>query len=80
MTIAEFIGQHLRRRLNKTKSLAVYDPERRYQEIITFLASADCRIIDGSSFTILGREQALEVWWHLGQKQENHSWLEIVRN
>lgn len=62
MAIEDFIRDQLRKRVEKTVALVVYDPENRYKGIVHALASDDCRVIDGSESTILGREQALDTW------------------
>lgn len=65
MAIQDFIREQLRKRIEKTISLVVYDPEKRYRDIVHALASDDCQVIDGSESTILGREQALDAWRRL---------------
>jgi hypothetical protein len=62
MAIEDFIHDQLRKRVEKTVALIVYDPEKRYKDIVHELASDDCRVIDGSRSTILGREHALDTW------------------
>lgn len=65
MTIQKFLAEYLRARLAKTTALVVYDPEKRYRDIVLGLAGGDCHVVDGSNSTILGREQALEIWRQL---------------
>jgi len=74
MSIQEFIYNHLKKRLEKTVSLVVYDSDRRYKEVVSNLAGDDCEVIDGTESTIIGREQALNRWRRLmdDQKKQKH--------
>ena len=74
MSIQEFIYDHLKKRLEKTVSLVIYDPDERYKEIVSSLAGDDCEVIDGTESTILGREHALDRWRRLmdDQKKQQH--------
>ena len=74
MSIQEFIHDHLKKRLEKTVSLVVYDPSERYKEIVSSLAGDECEVIDGTESTIIGREQALDRWRGLmdDQKKQKH--------
>lgn len=74
MSIQVFIHDHLKKRLEKTVSLVVYDPDERYKGIVSNLAGDDCEVIDGTESTIIGREQALNRWRRLmdDQKKQKH--------
>jgi len=77
MSIQDFIHDHLRKRLEKTIALVVYDPEQRYKEIVSILASDDCQVIDGTESTIQGREQAVDVWRMLMDDQQKQKHLVV---
>jgi hypothetical protein len=55
MKIQEYIKAHLRNRLDKHKSLVIYDPDELYRGIAEGLASDVTTVIDGGKSTILGR-------------------------
>ncbi len=77
MSIQEFIHDHLRKRLEKTIALVVYDQEQRYWEIMPGLAGGDGEVIDGTASTIQGREQALDVWRRLVDDQQRQKHLVV---
>ncbi len=65
-TIQKYITDHLLQRLERCRSLMVYDPEQRYREIVASFAGDDSVVVDGSKSTILGREQAFDAWRQIG--------------
>jgi len=67
MKIREFLKQHFQKRLDQAACLVLYDPERRYREIVGDLEEAGCQVIDGSQSTILAREEAMEAWRRLAE-------------
>lgn len=69
MRIKDSIREHLDKRLKRSPVLVVYDPERRYFDIVQSLAVENCRLIDGSLSTILGREQAILEWCLLAEDE-----------
>lgn len=76
MTIQEHIQKHILGRLDGLKSLVVYDPDRRYESIVCEMQSDGLSVINGSESTILGREQAMDVWCRLhGAGDEQHRML-----
>ena len=77
MKIQEYIKAHLINRLNKDTSLVIYDPEALYRSIVEALASDVTTVIDGSNSTILGREDAMEVWCRLGKTDGEDSRLVV---
>ena len=77
MKIQEFIKIHLKNRLNKDISLVIYDPEELYRSIVEALASDVTTVIDGGNSTILGREDAMEVWCRLGKTDGEDSRLVV---
>lgn len=62
MKIEESIRNHFKSRLETKPVLVVYDPDRCYQGIINKVCDEDCTVIDGSTSTILAREQAMDAW------------------
>ena len=77
MSIQEFIHDHLKKRLEKTISLVVYDPDERYKRVVSSLAGDDCEVIDGTGSTIIGREQALDRWRRLMDDQKKQKYLVV---
>ena len=65
MTIEECIKSRLTQRLEEACALVVYDPDRRYSEIVGEMAGDKCTLIDGSVSTIIGRELAMDEWGKL---------------
>ncbi len=60
MKIQEYIKAHLKTRLDKHKSLVIYDPDELYRGIVEEIASDVTTVIDGSKSSILGREDAMD--------------------
>ena len=78
MRIQEFIRDYLKKRLEETICLVVYDPEERYKEIVLSLGEdKGCMVVDGSMSTILGRERALEIWQGLMKDEEEQQCLVV---
>lgn len=71
MTIKKFIEEYICRRLDGVKSLIVYDPERRYVDIVLRMASDEISVVDGSKSTILGREEAMDIYRSLAENDKN---------
>ena len=65
MTIQEHIQKHILSRLDAAKSLVVYDPDRRYEALVCAMQDKSLTIINGSTSTILGRDQAMDIWCRL---------------
>ena len=70
MKIQEYIKAHLKNRLDKHKSLVIYDPDGLYKGIVEGLACGATTVIDGSKSTILGREDAMDAWCRLGKADD----------
>ena len=67
MTIREYIQTEIfGRRARERGCLVIYDPKRRYREIVSGLASEKCRVIDASKSVIEEREAATETLNRLG--------------
>lgn len=62
MQIQEFITNYFGKRLNDTIALIIYDPDQRYRAIIETMETDKVKFIDASQSTIIGREQAFEIW------------------
>jgi PglZ domain len=61
MTIREYIQTEIfGRRARERGCLVIYDPKRRYREIVSGLASEKCRVIDASKSVIEQREAATQ--------------------
>lgn len=58
MTIETYLTDHFRKRLADVPVFVVYDESKRYADIVRSLAGDTCTVVDGSTSTILGREQA----------------------
>jgi len=67
MKIQKYIKAHLKTRLDKQKSLVIYDKNELYRGIVEGLASDVTTVIDGGKSTILGREDAMKAWCRLGK-------------
>lgn len=70
MRIRDFLKHHFLQRLEQSSCVVFYDPEGRYREIVKDLAQDDCRVIDGSTSTILAREEAMECWRGLADQPD----------
>lgn len=61
MKISHFIRDHVfLPRAEERGALVIYDPERRYREIVLGMASDNCRVIDVSESLVTQREAATE--------------------
>ena len=68
MSVAAFILNAIfRPRLQKASVLAVYDPDRRYQDLCQSLADSDTTLVDASESSILAREGAMLALAGLGK-------------
>lgn len=77
MAILDYIQNHLLKRLQGASCLVVYDPIGRYKDIVSGLVNEDCRVIDGSRSTILGRETAMDAWCDLANDKGGLKYLII---
>src|SRR5438093_7839999 len=65
MKIREFMQEHLRKRMEGTGCLVVYDATRRYRELVLGMATSRCTVVDAGESIILAREKAKGVWLEL---------------
>jgi hypothetical protein len=65
-TIEQFVTERLRGLLATRRVLTVYDPERRYRDVVAGLASAKVRLVELTDDVIGTREEALEQLRDLG--------------
>jgi hypothetical protein len=65
-TIEQFVTERLRGLMAARRVLTVYDPERRYREIVADLASSKVRLVELTDDVIGAREEALEKLRDLG--------------
>jgi hypothetical protein len=66
MKISDYIKDLVGRRVAKAECLVLYDPDRRYRDLVLSLESAQCRVVDGSAGVIQGREEATALWLQIG--------------
>jgi hypothetical protein len=64
--VADYIRQRFQAGLEAGECLVVYDPERRYREVVLPMASERLEVVDASGSSILAREAALRAWLALG--------------
>jgi hypothetical protein len=60
--IREYITAHLKNKLKDSPTLVVYDPDRRYRELLAQLTDDNTRIFDISSSVLSTREDALDYY------------------
>ncbi len=77
MKIQKYIKAHLKTRLDKHKSLVIYNPDELYRGIVEGLASDVTTVIDGGKSTILGREDTMKVWCRLGKADSENRRLVV---
>lgn len=65
MNISEFIKHNLRRRLDVSGCLIVYDQDKLFLDAVKGLADQRCVVVDASDSIILAREQAMAAWLKL---------------
>ena len=69
MKISDYIKETFLKRVKEKKCLVIYDPDKRYKEIVHSLKSGQNIIIDASESVILSRENALTQWLSLKDKK-----------
>ena len=77
MAIANFIKDHLYKRLEKSSCMVIYDPISRYRDLVLSMAYERCRVIDGSKSTIISRETAMDAWCDLAEQKNGLKYLII---
>ena len=71
MKLKSFIQERIKQRLASSDALVVYDPDRRYRELVTELAGNNVFVVDASESTIRAREEAMGWWLQMGEKSAN---------
>ncbi|BDC48930.1 hypothetical protein F183_A12460 [Bryobacterales bacterium F-183] len=71
MKLKSFIQERIRQRLTSTDSLVVYDPDRRYRDLVLELAGNNVCVVDACESTIKAREEAMSWWLQMGEKSAN---------
>ena len=70
MSITAFIREEvLIPRLQKNQVLAVYDPDRRYQDLCLAMATDQRVVVDASDSSIISRAEAMEAFLRLGRNE-----------
>lgn len=69
MKIGEFIKDIFLKRVREKKCLVIYDPEKRYKDIVFSLKNSQNMVIDASDSIIISREDALTEWLLIKEKK-----------
>ena len=69
MKITEFIQETFRNRAEKAGALVVYDPAKRYRDIVRGMAEAHCTVVDATDSFIEAHETAVATWATLGRPE-----------